>query len=76
METIKNIVLGLTSLLPDNPFDTAFSSLGDGSTWWGYVNYFVPVSGIIAVASGWATCMALYFAWTVISKLIEEVGTK
>lgn len=72
MEIIKKIATGILDFLPDNPFTTAFDELQSGLSWWGYVNYFVPVKAILAIASGWALCMASYYAWNIVSKWIEK----
>lgn len=73
MTVIKTILIGLLNILPDNPFESTITNLKTGSTWWAYINYFVPVSAILAIASAWAGTMAAYYAWHYLSSFIRKV---
>ncbi len=74
MGAIKNVIIGMLNLLPDNPFAGTLTSLESGAQWWSYVAYFVPINGILALASGWAMTMGAYYAADLVTDIIKKVA--
>lgn len=74
METIQKVITGLLELLPDNPFDAMITELQGMGSWFYYLNYFIPVKGIVAAVTGWSICMTLYFSWSLVKKFIASLA--
>lgn len=74
MGAIKNVIIGMLNLLPDDPFSSTITQLQQGAQWWGYVAYFVPINAILALASGWAMTMGAYYAADFVTDVIKKVA--
>ena len=63
----------LLSFLPDSPF-TAFLDKTASIPELGYLNYFIPVSEMIAIAEAWLACVAVFYLYQAVlrfAKMIE-----
>ena len=74
MDIATRVLKWIIGLFPDDPFKDVWLALEDGSEWWGYVNYFIPVNQILAVATVWASCMVLYKAIGFVTQILKKVG--
>ena len=59
-------------LLPDSPFKN-FSFPAEIEVFLGYLNYYVPFAEMVAIALAWITCVAIYYSYQLILRLISAV---
>lgn len=63
----------ILSFLPTSPFAdlTLPSQITDIL---GYVNYYVPISGMLVVAASWTGCILIYYAYQLILRHINAIS--
>lgn len=61
------------SLLPKSPFTTIIESFAS-IPYLSAVNYFLPVTEMLAVLEGWLVCVAAYLAVSLIARWIKLVS--
>ncbi len=60
VDIVNNIVSAVLVLLPDSPF--ANIEIPDEVTQiLGYVNYFVPIGAMLAIAAAWLSAIGIYY---------------
>lgn len=67
------VVNALLSFLPDSPF-TAFLAKAGAIPELGYLNYFIPVSEMIAISEAWLACVTVFYLYQAVlrfAKMIE-----
>lgn len=64
-----NVFLGL---FPDCPFEDTIASLSQ-QEWLGYLNYFVPISEMIAMTSGWLVAIAGFWLYHIIYRWLKAI---
>lgn len=67
------LVNTLLGFLPDSPFSVFFTRAA-GIPELGYLNYFVPVGEMIAIAEAWLTCIGIFYLYQAVlrfAKMIE-----
>lgn len=61
-------------LLPTSPFTNIKQYLPSGfRDFLGYLNYYVPISTLLVIASAWITCIATYYAYQLILRSVQAV---
>lgn len=69
---IGTIILGLISLLPSSPFGVPS---GLPVLWLGYINYFIPVGGMVASLTVYLVAVALYYVLRVGMRWAKIAGS-
>lgn len=59
-------------LLPDSPFRN-ISFPPEIETFLGYLNYYVPFAEMVTIAFAWVTCIAIFYSYQLILRLINAV---
>lgn len=60
VDVVNNIVSAVLVLLPDSPF--ANIEIPEEVTQiLGYVNYFVPIGAMLAIAAAWLSAISIYY---------------
>lgn len=60
VDVVNNIVSAVLFLLPDSPF--ANIEIPEEVTQiLGYVNYFVPIGAMLAIAAAWLSAIGIYY---------------
>lgn len=60
VDVVNNIVSAVLVLLPDSPF--ANIEIPEEVTQiLGYVNYFVPIGAMLAIAAAWLSAIGIYY---------------
>lgn len=72
--TLANL---LVTILPTSPFRAVIDSWGLDSTlqtYMGWLNWFFPVSGCLAVIGAWLTAYALFLLYSIIMRWVKMIG--
>lgn len=76
MEAIQASFIELTnmllSFLPDSPFQAVIESIGS-IPWLGYVNYFIPVSEMVAIGEAWLTAIVVFYAYQGVMRFVNMI---
>lgn len=76
LETISNaidsVLLAVLNLLPDSPFEFLTKNAQIYNIL-RYVNWFLPVQQMIAVAEAWLAAVAVYFIYSIVLRWIKAV---
>lgn len=71
-DLIDDILAAVLILLPDSPFadiDIPYEI----KQILGYVNYFVPVGAMLAIATGWLTAIGIYYLYQTILRWAKTI---
>lgn len=71
MTALQNAVNGLIDLLPLSPF--TFTVEAEFRTIMGYINYFIPIDGMIKILQAWLVCILAWYAAIVILRWIKAI---
>lgn len=63
----------LLSLFPTSPFASFIEELAQ-LPFLGYLNWFVPVGGMLAVGTAWLTAIGLYYLYSVIARWVKLIS--
>ena len=65
----------LFSFLPNSPFSGVPLMLERSGVvdLFGYVSYLIPIKQIISIAVAWATCIGLYFIYSIALRFVKAV---
>lgn len=66
---IANVLL---SFLPDSPF-TAFLDKTSSIPELGYLNYFIPVSDMIAISEAWLACIVVFYLYQAVLRFVKMI---
>lgn len=79
LEFFQKIVTGfkdaLVSVLPASPFVSfinEFEALDP--EWLGWLNWFVPVKGILAITATWLTAVAAFYIYSIVMRWVKMIG--
>lgn len=77
LNTLRNMLITLANalleLLPTSPFQAFVAKITDIPAL-GYLNYFFPISEMIAVTEAWLTAILLFYAYQLVLRWIKLVG--
>lgn len=62
----------ILNLFPMDPFREPINKLAN-LPYLGYLNWFVPVSEMIAIGMLWLAAIALYYVWSVVARWIKLI---
>lgn len=72
VDVLNDIVSAIVLLLPDSPF--ADVEIPDEVVQiMGYVNYFVPVSAMLAIGISWLTAIGVYYLYQTILRWAKTI---
>lgn len=63
----------IIALLPTSPF-ADFALPAEIEQFLGYVNYYVPVSGMLVIAASWTGCILIYYTYQLILRHINAIS--
>lgn len=63
----------LMEVLPTSPFRQFLDSFAE-IPYLGYLNWFVPVKGILVVMGAWLTAVGLYYLYSIIMRWLKVIG--
>lgn len=72
------ILVFCTNFLPDSPFQSFTSGVGVFTSLASYssvLNWFLPISEVIAVLEGWIACVSFYFLWRFIYNQVTKMSS-
>lgn len=76
LDTIANaidaVLLSILNLLPDSPF-TMLSKSPEIYRILQYLNWFIPISQMVAVVEAWLAAVAVYFIYSIVLRWIKAV---
>lgn len=67
------LIQRVLQVLPTSPLREFIDSMGD-IPYLSYLNWFFPVSEIIAVLSLWITAIGLFYLWSVVLRWLRVIG--
>ena len=71
-DVLDDIVNAIVLLLPDSPFkDVEISA--EVKQLFGYVNYFVPVTAMLAIGTTWLTAIGVYYLYQTILRWAKTI---
>lgn len=62
----------LLSFLPSSPFTRFLDSMEELPVL-GFLNYFVPVSEMIAIGEAWAACVAVFYLYQAALRFVKLI---
>lgn len=61
-------------LLPTSPFTNIKQYLPSGfRDFLGYLNYYVPISTLLVIASAWLACITVYYTYQLVLRSVQAV---
>lgn len=66
------IANSILSVLPDSPFSAFIDKISEIPEL-GYLNYFIPVSEMIAIGEAWLTCIALFYLYQAVLRFVRMI---
>lgn len=63
----------LLSVFPRSPFADIISQL-EQLPYLGYLNWFMPVSEMLAIGSLWLVAIGVYYLWSVVARWINLIS--
>lgn len=72
MQGFEGLIPRVMQVLPRSPF-SAFRDLAANIPFLGMVNWFIPVSEMIAVVEAWTVAIALYYLYSVVARWIKLI---
>lgn len=74
MKAILDMFLqALLKLLPLSPFRGIINSI-DKFPYLGYINWFIPVSEMLAVASLWLAAITVFYLYSVLARWVRLIS--
>lgn len=70
--TFMNAISWVINLLPDSPFQLVDNT--DVSTFLGTLNWFLPLSQIVAILELWLVAITTYYLYMVILRWVKAIG--
>lgn len=72
-DAFRGIIDRLIEILPASPFASALSNFRD-LPFLGYLNWFIPVRGILTVMAAWLAAITLFYMYSVIMRWVKLIG--
>lgn len=73
MENAGRILNNLANVLPMSPFQTFINGFDD-IPFLGYLNYFIPVSQMIAIGQAWLVAIALFYIYMIALRWAKAIN--
>lgn len=73
MEQASRILNNLANVLPMSPFQSFIQNFDD-IPFLGYLNYFIPVSQMIAIGQVWLVAVALFYIYMIALRWIRAIN--
>lgn len=76
LEGLVAAINALLSIFPDSPFRASIETMQSrlGSQLLGYINYFLPVSEMLAILATWIVAISLYYVVSVILRWVKAIA--
>ena len=71
-DVLDDIVNAIVLLLPDSPFKDV-EIPAEVKQLFGYVNYFVPVTAMLAIGTTWLTAIGVYYLYQTILRWAKTI---
>lgn len=72
-EAFRGIIDRLIEILPASPFAPALANF-ENLPFLGYLNWFIPVRGILLVMTAWLAAITLFYMYSVIMRWVKLIG--
>lgn len=72
-ELFESLGQTLISLLPHSPFAEFYATF-TVPKWVGWLNWFIPVEGILKVMAAWLAAIALHYVYSVVARWIGLIS--
>lgn len=72
-KTFQGIGNGLKSVLPTSPF-AEFIDEFKNIPYLGYLNWFVPIKGILVVLTAWLAAVAMFQLYSILMRWLKVLG--
>lgn len=72
-KVFKAFATKILEVLPRSPFRQFLNDFA-GIPYLGYLNWFVPVSGILKVLVAWLAAVAAYYLWSILLRWLKAIG--
>lgn len=70
---LDKFLMILTKVLPLSPFAPFIDKL-EALPYLGYLNWFVPVGEMLAIASAWLAAIAIFYLYSVIARWVKLIS--
>lgn len=67
------LIQRVLQVLPTSPLREFIDAMGD-IPYLSYLNWFFPVSEVIAILSLWVTAIGLFYLWSVLLRWLRVIG--
>jgi hypothetical protein len=76
IDSLVTAVNALINIFPDSPFKAVIASIRTSysSELLGYINYFIPVSEMLAILSVWVTAIVMYYLVSIILRWVKAIS--
>lgn len=71
-DILNDILAAIMVLLPDSPFAN-IDIPTEVKEILGYVNYFVPITAMLAIGTGWLTAIGIYYLYQTILRWAKTI---
>lgn len=73
-EMLDKLLHLVLSLFPVSPFAPVIREIAD-IPYLGVLNWFIPITEIVAIGTLWLTAIAMYYAWMVVARWVKVLGS-
>lgn len=72
-QTIINFAAEVIDLLPSDPIQSYLTATTQIKAYFGYINYFIPITQMLAVTRAWLVAVGLYYLYQIVLRWIKAI---
>lgn len=72
-DALNGLVQSIIRVFPASPFAPLIEQFADLPAL-GYLNWFFPVRGCLAIMAAWLTAVSLFYLYSVIARWVKLIG--
>ena len=72
-DVANSVLETIISVLPTSPF-TRFINALNSMPYLGYLNWFLPISQMIAIGEAWLVSIALFYLYSIILRWVKAIS--
>ncbi len=70
---VNSLLQKVMSVLPTSPFTKFLNAMGD-MPYLGYLNWFLPISQMIAIGEAWLVAVGLFYLYQIVLRWIKAIS--
>ena len=72
-DAFNGLIGKIVQLLPLSPFSSFISQFA-GIPFLGYLNWFLPVRGMLTVMAAWLAAVTIFYLYSVVARWVKLIG--